>query len=315
MLARRGKFLSKPESYVFVYLDMQGRLRWTSEMFFERLAAEMASAGVNTSSITDYDSVEQWCRSLQQEGRALVILIDEFQVLMREDGGAEQLPVEFFNYLRSLANSYPVSLVVTSHVDLYTLSTDHRLSGSPLFNILHKLHLGPFTEAETRELIAVSLHAGCVLAADEPWIISRGGHHPLYLQIACSTAFDWRTENVPRRRSTASSSIAASWRRRFRTSRACGSFSPMASVESCRPPRVAMRRAPRSRPRLNISKNADICGAKAAISSSSASASVSSSRTGRRRSRDGRRGYACRSPACRSCACGAAGEGLHQLRT
>ncbi|HET9384914.1 MAG TPA: TIR domain-containing protein [Gemmatimonadales bacterium] len=195
VLTRRSRFLSKPESYVFVYLDMQSRLRWTSEMFFERLAAEMASAGVNISSITDYDSLEEWCRSLQQEGRALVMLIDEFQVLMREDGGAEQLPVEFFNYLRSLANSYPVSLVVTSHVDLYTLSADRRLSGSPLFNILHKLNLGSFTETETRELIALSQPSGCVLTADEPWIISRGGHHPLYLQIACSAAFDWRTEN------------------------------------------------------------------------------------------------------------------------
>ena len=195
VLARRGKFLSKPEGYLFVYLDMQSRLRWTPEMFFERLGAEMASAGVDSSAITDYDSLERTCRELQQEGHALVLLMDEFQVLMRDDA-AGQLPVEFFNYLRSLANSYPVSLVVTSHVDLYTLSKDHRLSGSPLFNILHKLHLGPFAEAEARELIAIaSLRAGCVLAGDEPWIIGRGGYHPLYLQIACSAAFDWRTEN------------------------------------------------------------------------------------------------------------------------
>jgi hypothetical protein len=109
---------------------------------------------------------------------------------------ASLLPIEFFNYLRSLANSYPVSLVVTSHVDLYTLSNDSRLSGSPLFNILHKLHLGPFTEAEARELIEVtSSRAGCGLLIDEPWIISRAGFHPLYLQIACSAVFDWRTEN------------------------------------------------------------------------------------------------------------------------
>ena len=196
VLARRGKFLSSPDSYIFVYLDMQSRLRWTSEMFFERLGDEMKSAGVDTSAITDYDSLEEWCRSLQQGRRALIMLIDEFQVLMREDEeGAERLPVEFFNYLRSLANSYPVSLVVASHVDLYTLSTDHRLSGSPLFNILHKLHLGPFTETEARELIGMSVRTGCVLAGDEPWLISRGGYHPLFLQIACSAAFDWRTEN------------------------------------------------------------------------------------------------------------------------
>ena len=121
VLARRGKFLSKPEGYLFAYLDMQSRLRWTPEMFFERLAAEMASAGVDASGITDYDGLERSCRALQQEGHALVLLMDEFHVLMRDDA-AGQLPVEFFNYLRSLANSYPVSLVVTSHVDLYTLS-------------------------------------------------------------------------------------------------------------------------------------------------------------------------------------------------
>ena len=59
VLARRGKFLSKPEGYLFVYLDMQSRLRWTPEMFFERLAAEMGSAGADTSAITDYDSLER----------------------------------------------------------------------------------------------------------------------------------------------------------------------------------------------------------------------------------------------------------------
>ena len=39
------------------------------------------------------------------------------------------------------------------------------------------------------------MRAGCVLTPDEPWIISRGGYHPLYLQIACSMVFDWRTEH------------------------------------------------------------------------------------------------------------------------
>jgi hypothetical protein len=196
VLARRAKFLRKPEGYVFVYLDMQSRLRWTPDMFFERLAEEMAAVGVDSSAITDYDSLERWCRTLQQEGRALVLLMDEFQVLMKEDETSHQLPVDFFNYLRSLANSFPVSLVVTSHVDLYTLSIDHRLSGSPLFNILHKLHLGAFADHEARDLIGVATtHAGCILADDHAWIISRGGYHPLYLQIACSATFDWRSEN------------------------------------------------------------------------------------------------------------------------
>ena len=196
LMARRGRFLAAPDRYTFVYLDMQSRLRWTPETFFERITAEIAAAGVNINPITDYDGLERWCRALQNEGRALVLLIDEFQVLMREDAAANQLPVEFFNYLRSLANSYPVSLVVTSHVDLYTLSLDHRLSGSPLFNILHKLHLGPFTEPEAKELIHVAaVKAGSALTHDEPWIVGRAGYHPLYLQIACSAAFEWRAEN------------------------------------------------------------------------------------------------------------------------
>lgn len=195
LMTRRAAYLARPDQYLFVYLDMQSRLRWTPEMFFERLA-ESLPAGANGGLIADYDSLERWCRALQQQGRTLVLMMDEFQVLMREDTSASVLPVDFFNYLRSLANSFPVSLVVTSHVDLYTLSHDHRLSGSPLFNILHKLHLGSFTEREARELIETpSRRAGCLLTADEPWIISRGGYHPLYLQIACSVVFDWRTEH------------------------------------------------------------------------------------------------------------------------
>jgi hypothetical protein len=196
LMAQRTKYLPRPDAYMFVYLDMQSRLRWTPEIFFEKLAAEVAaSAGGDASVIASYDGFEHWARSLQSTGRALVLLIDEFHVLMKEDSSGHQLPIEFFNYLRSLANSYSVSIVVTSHVDLYTLSTEHKLAGSPLFNILHKLHLGPFSEDETRALIALSGHEDLSLEADEDWIVSRGGHHPLFLQIACSVAFDWRAEH------------------------------------------------------------------------------------------------------------------------
>ena len=200
LMSKRARFLARPDSYIFVYLDMQSRLRWTPEMFFERLASEIAPAtGVDAGSIASYDALERWARSLQAGGQALVLLIDEFQVLLKDDPSDSQLPIDFFNYLRSLANSYSVSLVVTSHVDLYTLIEDNRLSGSPLFNILHKLHLGPFTAIEARDLIECpSTRQGVPLLDDESWITSRGGFHPLYLQIACSAAFDWHAENGAR---------------------------------------------------------------------------------------------------------------------
>ncbi len=198
LIARRTTALAKPDTYLFAYLDMQSRLRWTPEMFFGRLVDEIAAGagpGVARPEPT-YDGLEQFARSLQASGRALVVLVDEFHVLMRDEQHDAPLPVEFFNYLRSLANSYSVSLIVTSHVDLYTLSTDHRLSGSPLFNILHKLHLGPFSATEARELIETpSALRGCPLAADKDWILAHAGHHPLYLQIACSAVFEWRAEH------------------------------------------------------------------------------------------------------------------------
>ena len=198
IMARRTTALPKPDGYLFAYLDMQSRLRWTPEMFFGRLVEEIAATpepGFDCPT-PSYDGLEQFARSLQTNGRTLVILVDEFHVLMRDEQHDAPLPVEFFNYLRSLANSYSVSLIVTSHVDLYTLSADHRLSGSPLFNILHKLHLGPFSATESRDLIETqsALH-GCPLAADREWILAHAGHHPLYLQIACSTAFEWRAEH------------------------------------------------------------------------------------------------------------------------
>lgn len=196
LVAQRARYLTRPDAYYFIYLDIQSRLRWTPETFFEKLAGEVSAvAGTDPGSIASYAGFEQWARTLEGSGRALVLLIDEFHALMREDSSGHQLPVEFFNYLRSLANSYPVSLIVTSHVDLYTLGVEHHLAGSPLFNILHKLHLGPFSEDETHALVALAAREGLSLAADEAWIVSRGGHHPLFLQIACNAAFDWRCEH------------------------------------------------------------------------------------------------------------------------
>lgn len=195
IIARRGKHLARPDRYHFALLDVQSRIEWSVDKFFERVISEIDPPFPHPEgdSGCHYEGFEEWVRLIQKNDRVLVILIDEFHRLMQDEG----FSLEFFNYLRSLANSYPVSLVVTSHVDLHTLSKDHNLSGSPLFNILHKLHLGPFSEDEARHLIRTpSALEGCPLDADEPWIIRTAGHWPLYLQIACSVAYEWRTEHA-----------------------------------------------------------------------------------------------------------------------
>lgn len=196
LIARRGKHLPTADKFVFVFMDIQSRLEWSVDIFLRRAGTELSAALGNTAhelqKVTPYEGLESSVRSLAASGRVLVLLIDEFQLLMTNPA----FPVEFFNYLRSLANSYPVSLVVTSHCDLYTLSRDSKLSGSPLFNILHKLQLGPFTESEARQLIEVpSCLNGCPLATDASAIIARAGFLPLYLQIACSSVFEWRMEH------------------------------------------------------------------------------------------------------------------------
>lgn len=110
-----------------------------------------------------------------------IVLMDE----LSEGLNSPELDQEFWYCLRSLLNSpTPVQLgfLVSSQEPPQQLAHE-RGKSSPFFNMFQTLKLGPFTEAEARELIASS-----PMPFPEPdvtWILSQSGRWPCLLQILC----------------------------------------------------------------------------------------------------------------------------------
>ena len=80
----------------------------------------------------------------------LYVLFDNFELLTQNP----EVPLEFYSYLRSLANSYRIAYVTTSHGSLQSLCVRQDICESPFFNIFTNLELKGFSEVETAELIA-----------------------------------------------------------------------------------------------------------------------------------------------------------------
>jgi class 3 adenylate cyclase len=187
---RRSTVLRHADAYIMVFLDSQMLLGATVPRFYKDLLAQVESVNPqlavgNTN--PDHDTVFELIRRIDKAKLRLVLLLDEFDLVTK----SKHFDGEFFGFLRSWANSYPVAFVLTTARDIQ----DHchsEISGSPFFNIFTKLNLGPFPDGEAKELIEVpSAQAGFPLAAYTASILSMAGYYPLFIQIACSAFFDY----------------------------------------------------------------------------------------------------------------------------
>ena len=192
----RKRLMRRHENSIFVYLDFQSKLDYDVEMFIDFLFNMFSFECSDEHDYTDRDkSLEQLREVIEEldgEGKRIVILMDEFEVITRN----ERFDESFFAFLRSLANSYKVAYVTSSCEDLQKMCHNKDIADSPFFNIFSNLPLRSFERTEAIELITVpSEQAGVSLRPYVEEILNLAGCFPLFLQIACAGAFDYRAEN------------------------------------------------------------------------------------------------------------------------
>jgi two-component system response regulator AtoC len=191
----RTRYLDDPESYIFLYIDFQGQRHLDLEGFsrlFHRQLAEAVDGRVELSEASNLAELEACVQQLATAGLRLVGLFDEFETVT----GSDAFGAEFFGFLRSLANSYPVAYVTASRRDLRSLCRSQEISESPFFNIFAQVSLGPLEPEEAQRLICEpSAAAGVSLAEHAEELRALGGYLPLFLQMACSAAFECRLED------------------------------------------------------------------------------------------------------------------------
>ncbi len=163
------------EDYTCHYLDLQ--LVLSTEEFFDR-ACEL----LNTEGSTHRDFEEAI------RGKRIVLCLDEFEQATDNPAFGD----EFFNVLRSLAQTGELALVVATQHTLPELYRSGAIATSPFFNIFTVLRLGPLTEAEARELVTrpVERNGQSFSEAEIDFILGLAGTHPYRLNVACELLYE-----------------------------------------------------------------------------------------------------------------------------
>jgi len=196
MQAQRQKHLEEPEKMVMVFLDFQEQKAMALESFV-RLLLNMVSlelrGRVDLSGCTpSLDGVKEMVQRLDAAGLRLALLLDEFDVVTTNTN----FSLEFFSFLRFLANHYNVAYLTSSGRDLQMLCHTREISDSPFFNIFSTMRLSVFQREEALELIRVpSEHMGRPLAPYAEQILTLAGRFPFFLQMACSHVVEYLEEH------------------------------------------------------------------------------------------------------------------------
>ncbi len=191
----RSRYLDEPASYLFVYIDFQGHRQLDLAGFsrlFHRQLTEAVGDRLELPDVANLADLEACVQRLAATGLRLVGLFDEFETVI----GSDAFGAEFFGFLRSLANSYPVAYVTASRRDLRSLCRSQEISESPFFNNFSQVSLGPLEWEEGEQLICrPSADVGMPLQTHSEDIRALAGSLPLFLQIACSAGIECLLEN------------------------------------------------------------------------------------------------------------------------
>src|SRR5262249_33375222 len=196
--AVRARHLDRHESYAFAFIDLQQRRKLSVTEFFKELFAILAKETADKSIEKlepGFDSLREMLERFRAAGRKLVVLFDEFDAITTN----RAFDLEFYSFLRSIANNYDVAYVTSSARDLQELCHTQLIADSPFFNIFTNVFLRAFTRTEAVQLITrPSAAAGIPLEGYIKRITEIAGHFPYFLQIGCAAYFDYLAENEGR---------------------------------------------------------------------------------------------------------------------
>ena len=149
-------YLSNPEvasqnldavsQYVFVLLCADGQMTDDPDSFLGSFAQGLPPGA--RGSADGYQGIRRRIEDLHADGRRLVVLLDDFHYITRND----RFPLEFFSFLRSMANNYNLAFVTTSLLELQKLCVAKEVQESPFFNIFTNMHIGMLSQRDAASL-------------------------------------------------------------------------------------------------------------------------------------------------------------------
>ena len=187
----RRAFLRNPDDYLFLYMSITLEKNLSFENFYISLYDLISKEASTITEVKEaepsYDLFKSIVENLSQKNKKIILFFDDFHLITQN----ETFPLEFFSFLRSLANNFNLAFVTSSFLDLQQLCVSKDIEESPFFNIFTNITLKPFQQREAIQLIEEPFHnAGLALNAERELVLSMAGHFPFLLQVACNILFD-----------------------------------------------------------------------------------------------------------------------------
>jgi serine/threonine-protein kinase len=179
-----------------VFLDLQEDKGMSMESFVTKLLGiadyELRGRIQVSDCSRDLDGIKDLVQRLQGGEFRLAILLDEFEAVTTNPS----FGLEFFSFLRFLANHYDVAYLTSSARPLQILCHTKEIADSPFFNIFSTMRLSVFQPAEAAALVRVpSAAAGRPFEGYVDEILGMAGLFPFFIQMACAHAFEWLEEH------------------------------------------------------------------------------------------------------------------------
>ena len=190
--ASQADYLHDPALYVYLLLSLKETPPDHPEAFFAQVDEALRKTGQGAMAPT-YDGFRNLVERLMGEGKKWVLFCDDFHVVTQNPA----FPLDFFSFLRSVANNNDVGYITTSSAALQKLCASQDLEESPFFNIFTTVNLGPLKEEEAQNLVQQpALVAGAPFAEEANWILELGGMSPYLLQLSAGLAFEARSDGA-----------------------------------------------------------------------------------------------------------------------
>ncbi len=183
----RKQFLSNPDDYIYLFISCRDLEPVTLENFTRRLF-ELSEPHALIKEETDhhifnYNYYKHLVESLHKQNKKIILFLDDFNLITLNPA----FPLEFFSFLRSLANNYNLAFVTTSYEDLQKLCVSKDIEESPFFNIFTNMSLKGFEDPELDAYFNQICAVDHAYSADhKSYLIKLAGRFPYPLRIACN---------------------------------------------------------------------------------------------------------------------------------
>ncbi|MBN1411540.1 MAG: ATP-binding protein [Spirochaetales bacterium] len=143
----RSQYLDELDKYYFCQINIREEAFTSIKDFIDKVIKCLFNE--KNGEENPYTGLQKKVEALHSGGKILVLLLDDFHLIT----SSESFPLEFFSFLRSLANNYNVAYVTTSFLELQKLCVVKDIEESPFFNIFTNLSLGLISKSAAEKIL------------------------------------------------------------------------------------------------------------------------------------------------------------------